>query len=177
MKRRLSSSYRLAINLESMEGSLVLALMLGETSFLLYISTHTNLCLVFICFGLHIKGTDYKNLDATCIRDYIDVTYFVDARSYLEKAKLHKIGIFNVGTRKVPVGEGDCGSLKEQRSITWKEGHEIRRGVHRCKQDQSGQLSIQILKRFWRLHGDGKIFIPMAMNLLPLSLHTSLSLY
>ncbi|CAF1710638.1 unnamed protein product, partial [Brassica napus] len=45
---------------------------------------------------------------------------------------------FDAGRDIIPVGEGDCGSLKEQRSITWKEGHEIRRGVHRCKQDQSG---------------------------------------
>ncbi|CAN6818088.1 unnamed protein product, partial [Brassica oleracea var. botrytis] len=46
---------------------------------------------------------------------------------------------FDAGRDIIPVvGEGDCGSLKEQRSITWKEGHEIRRGVQRSKQDQSG---------------------------------------
>uniref|UniRef100_M4CME9 NAD(P)-binding domain-containing protein n=1 Tax=Brassica campestris TaxID=3711 RepID=M4CME9_BRACM len=51
--------------------------------------------------GLQIKGTDYKTLDGTCVRDYIDVTDLVDAHvKALEKAKPSRVGIFNVGTGK-----------------------------------------------------------------------------
>ncbi|XP_010538274.1 PREDICTED: UDP-arabinose 4-epimerase 1 isoform X1 [Tarenaya hassleriana] len=51
--------------------------------------------------GLQVKGTDYKTSDGTCVRDYIDVTDLVDAHvKALEKAKPHKVGIFNVGTGK-----------------------------------------------------------------------------
>ncbi|KAH0883025.1 hypothetical protein HID58_059121 [Brassica napus] len=51
--------------------------------------------------GLQIKGTDYKTLDGTCVRDYIDVTDLVDAHvKALEKAKPNRVGIFNVGTGK-----------------------------------------------------------------------------
>lgn len=49
--------------------------------------------------GLKVTGTDYKTLDGTCIRDYIDVTDLVDAHvKALEKAKPGKVGIYNVGT-------------------------------------------------------------------------------
>ncbi|XP_021912347.1 UDP-arabinose 4-epimerase 1-like [Carica papaya] len=49
--------------------------------------------------GLKVRGTDYKTADGTCIRDYIDVTDLVDAHvKALEKAKPHKVGIYNVGT-------------------------------------------------------------------------------
>ncbi|KAF3554558.1 hypothetical protein F2Q69_00011273 [Brassica cretica] len=51
--------------------------------------------------GLQIKGTDYKTLDGTCVRDYIDVTDLVDAHvKALEKATPSRVGIFNVGTGK-----------------------------------------------------------------------------
>lgn len=58
---------------------------------------------MFIWFFLtQIKGTDYKTVDGTCIRDYIDVTDLVDAHvKALEKARPRRVGIFNVGT-----GEG-----------------------------------------------------------------------
>lgn len=50
---------------------------------------------------MQVKGTDYKTPDGTCIRDYIDVTDLVDAHvKALEKAKLGKVGIYNVGTGK-----------------------------------------------------------------------------
>uniref|UniRef100_A0A7N0ZRC6 NAD-dependent epimerase/dehydratase domain-containing protein n=1 Tax=Kalanchoe fedtschenkoi TaxID=63787 RepID=A0A7N0ZRC6_KALFE len=51
--------------------------------------------------GLQVKGTDYKTVDGTCVRDYIDVTDLVDAHvKALEKAKPGKVGIYNVGTGK-----------------------------------------------------------------------------
>lgn len=50
---------------------------------------------------MQVKGTDYKTLDGTCIRDYIDVTDLVDAHvKALSKATPGKVGIYNVGTGK-----------------------------------------------------------------------------
>ncbi|PON82175.1 NAD(P)-binding domain containing protein [Trema orientale] len=54
-----------------------------------------------IIFGLKVKGTDYNTTDGTCVRDYIDVTVLVDAHvKALANAKLGKVGIYNVGSRK-----------------------------------------------------------------------------
>ena len=48
-----------------------------------------------------MRGTDYKTIDGTCIRDYIDVTDLVDAHvRALANAKPGKVGIYNVGTGK-----------------------------------------------------------------------------
>ncbi|KAK0585580.1 hypothetical protein LWI29_030755 [Acer saccharum] len=51
--------------------------------------------------GLKVRGTDYKTVDGTCVRDYIDVTDLVDAHVLaLANAKPGKVGIYNVGTGK-----------------------------------------------------------------------------
>ncbi|KAJ8627387.1 hypothetical protein MRB53_020694 [Persea americana] len=51
--------------------------------------------------GLKVRGTYYKTVDGTCIRDYIDVTDLVDAHvKALAKARPKTVGIYNVGTSK-----------------------------------------------------------------------------
>ncbi|XP_042028797.1 UDP-arabinose 4-epimerase 1-like isoform X2 [Salvia splendens] len=98
--------------------------------------------------GLKVRGTDYKTSDGTCIRDYIDVTDLVDAHvKALEKAKPGHVGIYNVGTGKVPpllrkfservrgsVQEGDRGAYKGQ--FPSPEAWGLRRGVQRPVEDQ-----------------------------------------
>uniref|UniRef100_A0A7N0T459 NAD(P)-binding domain-containing protein n=1 Tax=Kalanchoe fedtschenkoi TaxID=63787 RepID=A0A7N0T459_KALFE len=77
--------------------------------------------------GLQVKGTDYKTVDGTCVRDYIDVTDLVDAHvKALEKAKPHKVGIYNVGTGK---------------------GRSVKEFVEACKKATGANIKVDYLSR------------------------------
>lgn len=74
-----------------------------------------------------MKGTDYKTLDGTCVRDYIDVTDLVDAHvKALEKAEANKVGIYNVGTGK---------------------GRSVKEFVEACKKATEVEIKVEYLPR------------------------------
>ncbi|KAJ8627389.1 hypothetical protein MRB53_020696 [Persea americana] len=77
--------------------------------------------------GLKVRGTDYKTVDGTCIRDYIDVTDLVDAHvKALAKARPKTVGIYNVGTGK---------------------GRSVKEFVEACKKATGVQIKVEYLDR------------------------------
>ena len=50
---------------------------------------------------MEVKGTNYNTLNGTCIRDYIDVTYLLDAHvKTLVNVHPGEVRVYTVGTGK-----------------------------------------------------------------------------